>query len=408
MTERTIRNILQELSAGAPLTPEFRLLLDCSLISPASQESAHGARAASLCRVTSDSAINWDVFTGLVDRHRVPALVCTVLNRYARDLVPGKIMTQIKERDGKSRREALDHAAELVRLGRLFAERGIESIPLKGPSLSMDLYGDPGLRQSRDLDLMVKPEDLDRADRLLLDEGYHRIFPDLDLSMKQMEALRSACQHYNYSHPHRSILLELHWRIDLWTPEQVAEMWSRSRPMEWSGAHFRRLDEEMLFLFLCDHGSHHQWFRIKWLSDVATMLSRTSAMDWTHLIETAGRLDLRRSLAQAALLVHWLYGMPLSEPLSALTVQEKKAVALARRSSKAMLMTAEDCNAPSFSDKWRREWYYLGLRTRLPYRYYLHHLFVDVETWKLFPLPDRAFRLYYLLRLPVWFRRYYM
>jgi hypothetical protein len=106
----------------------------------------------------------------------------------------------------------------------------------------MHLYGDPGLRQSRDLDLMVKPEDLDRTDRLLLDEGYHRTFPDLELSTRQMEVLQSACQHYSYSHPQRSILLELHWRLNLWTPEQVAELWSRSRPMEWSGARFRHMN----------------------------------------------------------------------------------------------------------------------------------------------------------------------
>jgi hypothetical protein len=30
---------------------------------------------------------------------------------------------------------------------------------MKGPILSLELYGDVGLRQSHDLDLMVKPQD---------------------------------------------------------------------------------------------------------------------------------------------------------------------------------------------------------------------------------------------------------
>jgi hypothetical protein len=73
-----------------------------------------------------------------------------------------------------------------------------------------------------------------------------------------------------------------------------------------------------------------------------------------------------------------------------------------------MLMDEAEYFAPSFGDKWGRESYYLGLRTMLPFRYYLQRQLVDIGAWKLLPLPDRLFWLYYPLRLVVWFRRNYM
>jgi hypothetical protein len=123
----------------------------------------------------------------------------------------------------------------------------------------------------------------------------------------------------------------------------------------------------------------------------------------------AGRLDLRHPLAQAVLLVHGLYKeTPLSEPLLAWSRQDKKAISLAHHSLKAMLMDEAEYFAPSFCDKWRRESYYLDSRTMLPLRDYLQRQPVRMEVWKLLPLPDRLFWLYYPLRLLVWFKRQYM
>lgn len=404
----TVQRILDELPSLASLSPEFRLLLDCSVGPSAPQSSLHAARVEGACAATGGDTVNWDVFMGLVDRHGVPTQAYTTLKRCAPGGVPAQIAAQLQEKSARSRMKALGLAAELARLGRLFAAEGIELMPLKGPLLSVKLHGDPAFRHQGDLDLMVKPEDLDRAGRLLLDEGYRRISPDFDLSKKQREVLQSTLHHYGYSHPQRLVPVELHWRLLLWMPEHIEEPWNRSRPMEWSGARFRQPDDEMLLLFLCGHGSHHAWFRIKWLSDVAALLSRAAAMDWACVLETAGRLDLRRSLAQAALLVCLLYGMSLNEPLATMAASEKKTVALARHSMKAMLMTEEETRKPSFFDKWKRQRYNLMLRSRPPYRQCLHRLFVDLNAWKMLPLPDELFGLYYLLRLPLWFRRHYL
>ncbi len=44
---------------------------------------------------------------------------------------------------------------------------GVAALPLKGPLLSRDLYGDPGMRSAVDLDLLVRAEQLDLAVRTI-------------------------------------------------------------------------------------------------------------------------------------------------------------------------------------------------------------------------------------------------
>ena len=51
----------------------------------------------------------------------------------------------------------------LVRVLKGFHLAGIPVMPLKGPTLSAEVYGDERLRQYRDLDLAVTPDDLPRA-----------------------------------------------------------------------------------------------------------------------------------------------------------------------------------------------------------------------------------------------------
>jgi len=55
------------------------------------------------------------------------------------------------------------------------SNNGIKVIPIKGLLLEKTVYGDSGLRQMNDLDLLTSPEDAFKLRDLLLKEGYHSI-----------------------------------------------------------------------------------------------------------------------------------------------------------------------------------------------------------------------------------------
>src|ERR1035437_6436605 len=98
----------------------------------------------------------------LVDRHRTPALSWAALKRVPGLEIPDEARQQLQKRSEACRRKAVKHSMLLAGVLKSFHRAGIPVMTLKGPLLSLELYGDVGLRQSHDLDLMVKPADLAR------------------------------------------------------------------------------------------------------------------------------------------------------------------------------------------------------------------------------------------------------
>lgn len=379
------------------LSPEFRLLAACSWVATSSPAKDQAEKIVSLC----DECTDWGAFAALVNRHGTPALVYATLRKHADNCFPGDIMEKLKGQSEQVRRQALLHAAELVRLIRKFAGHGIEVLPLKGVMLSLQLFGDPGMRHSRDMDLMVKVEDLDRTDRLLEAEGYRRIFPGAGMTARQRRYLVSENYHFEYLHERLGLHLELHWRCELWTPELSEKLWGGCRPVDWIGVRIKCPAEDALLLFLCDHGARHKWMRLKWLGDVAMLLSQRPA-ECDDLLDIARRLDLALVLAQTALLTHWLYGIRLSEPLRNLIIREKSAFALATEALDAML----GADRYRFLNGLRDMRYNARLKTTLSRYTALKRLRISPTDFEEFPLPDSLFWLYYPLRPILWIKRH--
>jgi hypothetical protein len=349
--------------------------------------------------------IDWDEFLSLVDRHRV-LVPHDALRRLVGDRLPGRVYEQLKSRKAEACRQALRQAAELVRLHRAFAAQGIEMIPLKGVMLSVQLFGDPAVRSTRDLDLLIRTKSLDEADQILRSDGYRRTFPDFELTPKRKQWILAHGQHFSYYHDQRRQLVELHWRLHPWKTDHVAELWSHCQAKTWMGASFLNLKDDALLLFLCDHGSRHQWRRIKWLNDVAGLLARERSFSWGNLLALADRFDLSRPLAQAGMLVRWLYGIPLPEPLVELIMRQKPARYLASKAVEAMLLSEEGQFA--LQVRLKNGVSPARLRERLPRSVSLRSCLISTDEFKECPLPDGLFWLYFPLRPLLWFYHHYI
>ena len=171
----------------------------------------------------------------------------------------------------------------------------------------------------------------------------------------------------SYWNPRLKLLVDLHWAQELWTAPQVSELWTHSQNTSWMGVNMRQLQGDALLLFLCDHGARHKWSRIKWLSDVAMLLSKPRLSPWSELSETASRFDLERPLAEAVQMVQRLYGIELPH---------------------------EFRSAPRG-------------RKVFPWRIYLNQLMIQPEDLKRFPLPNPLVWLYYPLRPLFWCWRHF-
>ena len=186
----------------------------------------------------------------------------------------------------------------------------------------------------------------------------------------------------------------------------MAELWTHCEAKTWMGASFLNLKDDALLLFLCDHGSKHQWSRIKWLADVAALLAREPSFSWVNLLALADRFDLSRPLAQAGLLVCWLYGIPLPEPLHLLIANEKQSVPLAAQAVDAMLLSEKGQFALSARLKYAVN---RGrIKESLSGHASLRSCLISTDEFKECPLPDRLFWLYFPLRPLLWFYHHYV
>jgi hypothetical protein len=318
------------------------------------------------------------------------------------------VLSELKKLTSAATGKALRATAELVRLSRGFATQGIPLLPLKGVMLSLQLYGDPAMRHSGDLDLMVRTEDVDRACDTLESLGYTSALPLAKLPARTKALLRSHSYECAYWHQGLSLFVDIHWSQELWTAAQTSELWNRCRSKEWRGVTLRQLDDDALLLFLCDHAAKHEWSRIKWLSDVAMLLAIPRGSDWGgDLWKLAARWDLERPLAEGALLVHWLYGIEIPAPLQNLIRGDCASVKRAGEALEAILNQPE----PLVSGK--RPGIFQNLRSAmqrrraLSWRQHLRRLAIQAEDLEQFPLPDGFVWLYYPLRPLFWWRRRY-
>ena len=388
------------------LTPEFRLLAACSWIAPPALEQDQAERIASLCK----AGVDWEEFLVLVRRHGVSSLAYTILCRHAGDRLPAAIRDILKMDHIQSSGQALRQSAELIRIGTRFSEQGIEMIPLKGVLLSERLYGTPAMRNTLDIDILVKVDDLERADAILKGDGYQCDQLDSGLTIKQKHFIKQYTHHFEYTNEQRGIALEVHCRSHFWAGRQIDELWKNSHSLDFMGSRFNVLNDGVNLLYLCEHGARHNWICLKWLSDVAMLLADESLDDWEALITQANRLDLSRVLAHSALMAHWIYGIKLPECLCNVINREKKLTELGKSAMNVLLQGTVIKREPTGRRAERLEVarHLKLLKPSLSYGMILKELLITPEDFKLLPLPDKMFWMYYPLRPILWLWGKYM
>ena len=256
-------------------------------------------------------AIDWNRVSRIVKRQRVAGLVHDGLSR-AGVSVPPDLARQIKNAAGEIARKNLLFAAESVRIQRLFDEAGVALLFLKGVTLAQRAYAALALKHSWDIDLLVMPDDVPKALTLLAQAGYHPYPPLPPATDEKYQRWIEFAREYVLFHTDNAVNVEIHWKpvdnsyhlpgISAQSPSQTV--------MVANGASLRTLPDDDLFTYLCIHGATHGWSRLKWLADVAALVSGDSASDAERRLEAARKANAVDCVAQTYLLSRRLFGTP--------------------------------------------------------------------------------------------------
>ncbi|MBL0210390.1 MAG: nucleotidyltransferase family protein [Holophagaceae bacterium] len=377
---------------AAALRPEARLLLLCARLAIGPEE-----RAEILGLLGAD--LDWDYLRGLASRHALFPLLHRNLDAIAPSSIPRPFFVELWAHHEKLRLRNAAMAAELLETLRLLDAHGIPAIPFKGPALAAAVYGDLALRWFRDLDILIRPQDLQAAKELLKTRGYrpdHELDPTLEAAF-----LRSkAAHHLVMASSDDALLVELHWKTDADHPlEEAADSawWARLGETDLGEGRVRCFAPRELLLILCLHGSKHHWSSLAWLVDVAELIRQQPGMDWDWVLSRAGEMRSLRRLALGLCLARQLLDAPLPDDVIQRAQTTPRVEALAARISR-MIFDPEAVELGPLQ-RLRLD---LSLCERLGQQ--LSHLFnlllnPSLEEWSRWPLPRHLFFLYAPLRL---------
>ena len=247
-------------------SPAFRLMIATSWLAPESwkrnQEEA--------IREAIEAGTDWTEYLRLIDRHRIPALSWAALGRVPDIVIPERAKLELEKRSDASRMQAVEHCLLLAEVLRGFNRSGIPVMSVKGVILSYELYGDVGLRQSRDLDLAVAWEDLTEAQICLEKLGW-RLDPSkwFPLSPRQWQSFLSHEHDLHFVHSADWSLFGTPMAQPMGLSRSNRRVLGQSIPTVWQGCSYPSHESNRPRALFANHGGEHLWFRAKWLGDLA-------------------------------------------------------------------------------------------------------------------------------------------
>ncbi len=194
-----------------------------------------------------------------------------------------------------------------------FATAGVQSIVLKGPVIASRYFPRADLRPYGDLDLLIRDDDEERAQEILLARGYSLAGGGEDDPLHHDHAKFQVI----FKRPD-GVIVELHrdhLQIGL-RPLSLDEVWERAVPTDW-GTGARMLEDNDLFVLLAVHLQRHNFDRLLWFKDLDLMV-RSGVLDWGRITAIADLEGCTAAVAYALSLLVDMLGTPLPAGAQAL------------------------------------------------------------------------------------------
>ncbi|MEM9664232.1 MAG: nucleotidyltransferase family protein [Bacteroidota bacterium] len=273
-------------------------------------------------------ALPWRDVMQTAARHRVMPLIYANLATHYRDVVPADLLAGARTYFYRSYHYIHRLQEELAAVRGVLADAGVESIAFKGPVLAAMAYGAPKYRLFSDLDVMVQVHEVPQARAALADAGWQEpiaVQPDYGDRWSS---------YWPWHRPHGNangyvktldngaytLALDLHWglasryfRLDA----DPAAWWARRQTVTLpDGQTVPTFSDEDTFIFLCMHGTKHEWERLTFVCDLAEFMRTHPALNWAVVLERAAAVRMRRVTLLGAWLAHHLLEAPWSDELA--------------------------------------------------------------------------------------------
>ncbi len=297
LSENEALLLLDSIQKGIDKSTEDEILL---LFSKGNLKNEERIRISSLLERDND----WKYISRASLRHGIEPLIYSTVKNTLDCNIPPDIFDAFKksyERNASRNRYIGERLREILLM---LKEKGVDVILLKGSALLNTVYPDSAIRPMRDVDLLVKKDDLPIVETIFLleYEDKSRVFPSRLHSEYTEEKDAEFVRNFGGGETHarvyangekfcedgeKDFVIDFHWDYIIPfgpSPAQIAEMWQRKREIEVDGAELSVFSPEDMLLHLCLHlnnhiGKRHQ--KLIWWYDISrTIKEFKSEIDW--------------------------------------------------------------------------------------------------------------------------------
>jgi len=207
------------------------------------------------------AGVDWGRLMALGNHHRMTPMMHSLFSRLNDERIPETVRSVLDSIYEENRARNLDLANHLSSLAKSFKELSIDCMILKGLYMARTVFQDMAWRPMADIDLLVRKEDMSRADALLTKHGF------------ACEAESAPRRFYHFVHFHLSfvhqprskvpIVVELHWALqDRYRVLHIDTegVWQRSEEWSFDDRPVRIMNHEDLLIYLCYHVDKHSCF----------------------------------------------------------------------------------------------------------------------------------------------------
>lgn len=309
---------------GSRITQAFR---DCAALRELDGEARSSAEALARCvsPYGDDGAIAalrqldagaWEELVGYALAHPVrlgSAAYVALRTNGLIECVPRDACARLAGAYESARQASAAGQRDLREILDAFEQAAVPVAVLKGPYLAAHAYPDPAMRTMSDFDLLVAPEALVDAERILLEIGYGPEAP----WRQNIKAMCTTSEALAPFHKEGATQVDLHWNIaDPRSPFSidVALLWQRVIPTRLGGRRALTLSPEDFLLHLVVHAGYAHGFEapLRCYADIAALVSRHAGrFEWSAFVSRAHEWHAARFAYAVLSLTVAVFGLPL-------------------------------------------------------------------------------------------------
>ncbi|MEL7669260.1 nucleotidyltransferase family protein [Methanobacterium sp.] len=236
--------------------------------------------------------LDWDYLLNLASMHKLLPLLYHNLNFICPEMVPEDILGELKDNFNANVRKNLMMTGELIKILELLESEGITAIPYKGPVLASMVYGNIGLRQFGDIDILINQTDALNVKNIMINNEYKLYVPIVITDSFYMK-LEQEYQFIN----NKNILIEIKWRFEgnFFSFSNSNDLSNKLNTFNLNGFQVKIFSPVSQLLILCVHCAKHDWSSLSWICDISEFI-RHENINWSKTLENAEKLGLKRIL----------------------------------------------------------------------------------------------------------------